>query len=106
MTDLNEMAAASFEVLQQREANGADVSSDRWGILKYMAGEVVEVADALHTYTFSGNLTNEMNLASEVADVIICAFNFAALMGLDIEAAVEKKMRLNENRARGIGDKL
>lgn len=106
MTNLNEMAAASFDVLQRREANGADVTSDRWGILKHMAAEVMEVASALHTYTFGGSLVNEMNLADEVADVIICALNFAASMGLDIEKAVADKMRLNENRACGIGDKL
>ena len=106
MTDLNEMAQESLDVLRRREANGAGISSDRWGILKHMAGEAMEVADALHMYTLSGNLVNELNLASEVADVIICALNFAATMGLDIDKAVADKMRLNENRACGIGDKL
>ena len=106
MTNLNELAASSLDVLQRREANGANVSSNRWGILKHMAGEVVEVADALHTYTLSGNLVNESILASEVADVIICALNFAAALKLDIEKALEDKMQLNKNRAYGIGDKL
>lgn len=106
MTDLNELAEQSLDVLRRREANGAEVSSDRWGILKHTAGEVMEVADALHMYTLSGNLVNELELAEEVADVIICALNFAALMRLDINKAVADKMRLNENRACGIGDKL
>lgn len=108
MTDLNEMAASSFEVLQRREANGAvNISTEPWRMLEHTASEVVEVSEAYSCYVAQhGNKASKDSLASELADVIICALCFAAAMGLDIDKAVANKMRVNENRACKIGDKL
>ena len=108
MIDLNEAAEASLEVLKTREANGAvNISTEPWRMLEHMASEVMEVSGAYSCYLAQhGDKVFQNLLAGELADVIICAMCFAAEYDVDIEEAVEAKMRLNERRAQRQGDKL
>ena len=108
MIDLNEAAEASFDVLKTREANGAvNISTEPWRMLEHMAGEVMEVSNAYSCYLARhGDKVFQNSLAGELADVIICAMCFAVQFDIDIEEAVEAKMRLNERRAQKQGDKL
>ena len=112
MIDLNEAAHTSFDVLKQREANGAvNISTDSWRMLEHMAAEVMETAGAFHSYLShlddkNDDKTFESMLANELADVIICCLAFAGSHGIDIEFALKDKMHLNELRANKQGDKL
>lgn len=108
MIDLNEAAEASFEVLKRREANGAvNISTKPWRMLEHMASEVMELSGAYSCYLAQhGDKVFKNALAGEIADVVICAMCFAAQQDIDIEEAVDSKMRLNEKRAQKQGDKL
>lgn len=108
MIDLNEAAHTSFDVLKQREANGAvNISTESWSLLEHMASEVMETAGAFHSYlSHLDDKTFESMLANELADVIICCLAFAGSHGIDIEFALKDKMHLNELRANKQGDKL
>lgn len=95
---LNTIAARAFEISKQRGQNPDDV-------FKHMAGEVIEAQQARQIYLT--HLWNPISLekleneyADELADVIICALSAAARSELDIEAALARKMKCNEQRAK------
>lgn len=108
MIDLNEMAGDSYKTLETREANGAvGISTKPWRMLEHMASEVMEVSGAYSCYIAQhGDIVFKNSLAGELADVIICCLCFAAQYDIDIEQALENKLRLNEKRANKQGDKL
>lgn len=114
MTDLNELARKCKEISDARQKNGG-VGNDP---LKHCAGEVVEAVEAreylniirrFDTVALSEKTTQEIakaDYAEELADVIICPLIAAADDGIDIESAVLNKIKKNEARALGLGDKL
>ena len=108
MIDLNEAAKASLEVLKRREANGAaSTSAKTWQMIKQMASNVIDVSEAYDDYLIRfGDKISRKSLASGLANVIISALCFAAEYDVDIDKAVQNKMRLNERRVNKQGDKL
>lgn len=99
--NLNEIAKAAYNIARQREKNGAGKIRD---ILKQMAGEVVEVAEA-RQYWICDDSDAVDDYAEELADVVICALIAAGSDNIDIEAAINAKMQKNAQRAALQGDK-
>ena len=99
---LNECAQNALSTAAKRERNGADVKIN--GILKHCAGEVVEAQEARSYWLLSDS--NADAYAEELADVVICVMIAAANDGVDLEKAINNKMRKNAARAAMQGDKL
>lgn len=98
--NLNETAENAHRTAIERERNGGPKIRD---ILKHAAGEVIEAAEARvrSGYEMQGDEYGE-----ELADVIICILIAAYEDGVDIENAVNEKLRINAQRAAMQGDKL
>lgn len=98
VTGLNKMAARAYEISKLRH-------QDPVLVFKHMAGEVLEAQEArlqylAHIWRGEDIAAYEQEYADELADVIICALSAAARSELDIEAALERKMMRNEQRAK------
>lgn len=100
---LNELAINAYNTALKREKNGAAINCNE--ILKHAAGEVIEAAEARY-YWVTQNSDAKDDYAEELADVIICALIAAGRDKIDIEKAVNEKMRKNAQRAALEGDKL
>lgn len=100
--NLNEAAENAYKTSIKRQKNGADISISN--ILKHTAGEIVEAQEAYIYYKYEDDKIN--HYAEELADVIICILIAARRDGVDIEKAVNEKMRINAQRAAMQGDKL
>lgn len=90
---LNELSKKAFEISLLRH-------QDPDKVFKHMAGEVIEANEAslLHLADpTNANHTRQM-LADELADVIICALSAAAKYKLNIEGAIARKMKRNQER--------
>jgi NTP pyrophosphatase (non-canonical NTP hydrolase) len=98
--NLNEAAENAHKSAIERERNGGPKIRD---ILKHCAGEVIEAAEAR---VRSGYEVQSDEYGEELADVIICILIAAYEDGVDIENAVNEKMRINAQRAAMRGDKL
>lgn len=99
--NLNETAENAHRTAIERERNGGPKIRD---ILKHAAGEVIEAAQA-RSELYNGETTYE-EYGEELADVIICILIEAYEDGVDIENAVNEKLRINAQRAAMQGDKL
>lgn len=109
---INKLAKRCLSIIQQREQNGAYISTQPWGLLKHLSSEVSEVHEAYANYIDDCMLDDESKqqyaqdcLAMEVADVIVCALTFSASMNLDIKTALKNVIEKNKLRAEGKGDK-
>lgn len=92
----------------QRQRNGAPL--DLTKILKHAAGELMEAQEA-EAFMKSASSNEELKAMKEefgleIADVIICMLIAGKLYGIDMEKTVCYKMSVNEQRAKGKGDKL
>ena len=111
MIDLNKTAHECLKISNKREENGG-VGHD---VLKHCAGEVCEAIEAKKTleeledyndfYTLTQIQEAQGNYAYELADIVICALVAFAKEGIDPEGAITRKMKQNEARALGLGDK-
>ena len=99
---LNECAQNALYTAAKRQYNGANVKIET--ILKHCAGEVIEAAEARSYWLL--NDSNKDAYAEELADVVICVMIAAANDGVDLEKAINNKMRKNAARAAMQGDKL
>ena len=57
--------------------------------------EVDELDDAIENWI---NLGNHNRFAEELADVVIMCFSVAGKLGIDIDAAIRRKMEINKGR--------
>ena len=57
--------------------------------------EVDELDDAIENWI---NLGNHNRFAEELADVVIMCFSVAGKLGIDIDAAIRRKMEINKKR--------
>lgn len=64
-----------------------------------LAGETGELAN-LEKKVWKGRYVNEADFVDEAADVCIALLNFANSRGIDLAAAVERKMRHIDTRRR------
>jgi NTP pyrophosphatase (non-canonical NTP hydrolase) len=104
--NLNKTAEKAFRIALRRQQNGGNV--DLLKTLNHLAGEVVEAAVARVRWLCVIDKNNDKikaEYAEELADIIICALTAARSAGVDIESAVNEKMRKNELRAELKGDK-
>lgn len=85
---LNELAINAYNTALKREKNGAAINCEA----RY--------------YWVTQNCDAKDDYAEELADVIICALIAAGRDKIDIEKAVNEKMRKNAQRAALEGDKL
>jgi len=109
MIDLNELKKETLRIAKKREENGAFVKTNSFETLKHCATEVVEATQVYTEYVFvkdSGVRYSTHNLASELADVIVCVLNVAELEKIDIEKALLDCVEKNKKRSEKIGDKL
>lgn len=109
--DLNESANECYKIALERFSKWHNVTSpiNNIGMLKHLAGEVVEATQAFQKWSSEGDneddfadlqeLKNDYEL--ELADVIICALILAHGSQIDIERAVMKGIKKNEERAFG-----
>lgn len=90
---LNELAKKAFEISLLRHQDPQDV-------FKHMAGEVIEANEAsmMHLADPSNANHTRQLLADELADVIICALSASCRFKLNIEAAIARKMKRNQER--------
>ena len=58
--------------------------------------EVDELDNAIEDWA---NLGNHNRFAEELADVVIMCFSVAGRLGIDIDAAIRRKMEINKNRS-------
>lgn len=100
--NLNEIAQKAYTVSIKRQKNGAAINIDR--ILNHCAGEVLEAQEAFTLWKTEEK--DAADYAEELADVILCALIASARSGLDINSAVETKLKKIELRADLKGDKL
>lgn len=109
MTDLNKMAGEMLASAEQRERNGANISTDTYHMLKHCATEVVEAADAWAKYkaaeAFYSYELSPAQFISELADIIACCLIIAGKEQIDIEDALVACQKKNRLRAEGKGDK-
>ena len=101
MIDLNGLSKVTLENAEKRNANGANIKTDTYHMIKHMATEVVECEEARHNKTIGGM----EHFASELADVICCCLIIAGKENLDIEKAITDCIEKNRLRAEGKGDK-
>ena len=98
MLRLNEIAKDAEFIAKKR-----NIPIGTLATLKHCAGEVVEATEAYSVYeenfgTKKAPLKKE-DLASELADIIICVLTASAVEEINIEQAVIKAMAQNAERA-------
>lgn len=120
--NLNEASEKAFEIARKRGIN-----ETAFGALKHCAGEVLEATEASVNYYEIENLADNINatdidekwesqeepdvceeyyqkskerFANELADIIICVLSICGAENIDIEKAIERKMKINEERAK------
>lgn len=102
--NLNELSCNAYFTARLREKNGGVKCKD---ILKHMAGEVIEAAEAREIWgaqTYDEGAEKDA-YAEELADVLICVLIAAARDEVNLDEAVNLKMRKNAERAALEGDK-
>lgn len=106
--DLNELAKQTLKQAEQRQANGANIKTDTFSMLKHCATEVVEAMEAYSQRECVGitYYYDREHFAAELADIIACVLIIAGKEDIDIEKALADCMAKNEKRAQGLGDKL
>ncbi len=59
----------------------------------------LEAAEVLQHFQWREDLTNEQELASELADVALYLLQIASISGIDLEEAILSKLAYNYNRS-------
>ena len=96
--DLNEASIWAFETSKKRNQYKGD-GNDTIRALKHCAGEVVEAVNAYDDWSLLDNPTNrKQEFENELADIIICVLSICGSEKIDIEKAMERKMKINEKR--------
>lgn len=114
MIDLNELSKKCKRIALDRFNNKANVNPPDKS-LKHCASEVVEAQEArdkLRNHFASTDYPDTkyqdlyFDYSEELADIIICVLIQASIDNIDIESALQHKIKKNELRAEGKGDKL
>lgn len=87
MISLNELTEECFCIAVRREQ---DMTST--GIVKHLAGEVVELQESLSQH-------NKGIIGAEIADCIICCLTLSTKYDIDIEKCLLDKIKYNASRA-------
>lgn len=93
--NLKEASEKAFEIARKRGINETTFEA-----LKHCAGEVIEANEAYNNWTFLGDNEAKENYENELADIIICVLSICGAENIDIEKAIERKMKINEERAK------
>ena len=118
--DLNELRDAIY---QDAVAHGLWEDADRWARAWAFAGEDAERKNLWNTAAQSvrceaielvevsaldiyNNTDNREHFIEELADVIIMSLSVAGKLGIDIDAAVRRKMEINKARPWKHGETL
>lgn len=94
LTQLSKDAYRIAQIRNQVKQTDSVVSS-----IKYLAGEMIELTEAVSENFVNPNPENINHLSEELADVIICTCSIAAQCGVYLEKAVSDKMIKNLDRA-------
>ena len=112
MIDLNEKAKEALENAEKRNANGANIKTDPYHMLKHAATEVIEAQQAYDGVVYGESedpVIDRFNKAafnSELADIVCCVLIIAGKLGIDIEQAINLCIEKNRKRAEKKGDKI
>lgn len=102
--NLKEASEKAFEISKKRNQYKND-GQDILRALKHCAGEVIEATEASAKMEYFPQLNkNEQEIVkedfeNELADIIICVLSICGAENIDIEKAIERKMKINEERA-------
>lgn len=95
--NLKEISKKAFEI-SKKENQYKNDGQDIFRALKHCAGEVIEANEAYNNWTFLGDDEAKENYENELADIIICILSICGAENIDIEKAIERKMKINEGR--------
>ena len=99
MLNLNDLAEQAHTLSERR-----GYKTDVFSCLKHCSGEVTEAVEANTVYNRTGEKADQIHLAEELADIIICALTASAEEEIDIENAINEAMLKNARRAYGAKD--
>ena len=91
---LNDFARECFEIAMKREEK-QQIKCDTMSMLKHCAGEVCEAMEA-----WASKRNVYVEFGDELADIITCALIMAARNCIDIEMALKRVKRKNEERGK------
>ena len=94
MINLNDFAEQARMIADMR-----GFKTDVFSTLKHCSGEVSEAIEANFWYNDCRTTNSKQELASELADIIICVLTASAEAGIDIEQALSESMQKNTRRA-------
>lgn len=93
--NLKEASEKAFEIARKRGLN-----ENTFEALKHCAGEVIEATKSFAEKDYYYNIEEaETSFENELADIIICVLSICGAENIDIEKAIERKMKINEERA-------
>ena len=94
MVNLNDLAEQAHTIADMRGQN-----TEVFSALKHCSGEVAEAIEANFWYNDCRTENSKAELASELADIIICTLTASYEAGIDIEQALNEAMQKNARRA-------
>lgn len=103
--NLNKLCNEAIDISVKRGQCKFD-GQDTLRALKHCAGEVIEATEASAKMEYFPQLNkNEQEIVkedfeNELADIIICVLSICGAENIDIEKAIERKMKINEERAK------
>lgn len=103
--DLNKLCNEAVDTSVKRGQFQCD-GNDVLRALKHCAGEVIEATEANAKMQYFPQLNkNEQEIVktdfeNELADIIICVLSICGMENIDIEKAIERKMKINKERAK------
>ena len=96
MINLNDFAEQAHTIADMRGQK-----TEVFSALKHCSGEVAEAIEANFWYNDCRTTNSKAELASELADIIICVLTASYEAGVDIERAINEAMQKNAQRAYG-----
>ena len=96
MINLNDLAEQAHTIADMRGQK-----TEVFSALKHCSGEVAEAIEANFWYNDCRTTNSKAELASELADIIICVLTASYEAGINIEQALNEAMQKNAQRAYG-----
>lgn len=96
MINLNDLAEQAHTIADMRGQK-----TEVFSALKHCSGEVAEAIEANFWYNDCRTASSKAELASELADIIICVLTASYEAGINIEQALNEAMQKNAQRAYG-----
>lgn len=93
--NLNKLCLEALEIAQAR-----GIKETTFETLKHCAGEVLEANEAYNDWSYIQKDELKEEFENELADIIICVLSICGAENIDIEKAIERKMKINKERAK------